>query len=251
MARFLLTVWPLTGHLYTYLPLARSLRERGHAVAIYSGPSAEAVVKREGFEFFPFRRVDGAKLDKVLFTSSDAMWGWRERLDRLARYREWILGNLPEQIEDIDALLAEWKPDILVCDPMLWGPFLVLQEIRPITVAIFVNVPFCLIPSPRYPLPGLGLPLARNWAGRLRNRLTEAVQYRLTAGIRKGANAVRVQYGLPPLTETVSSLAGRVPLYMVTGTRDFDYGRDDVPATVHYVGPCLWSEPAKDSRPPG
>ena len=68
---------------------------------------------------------------------------------------------------------------------------------------------------------------ARDWKNRLKNRLTEAVQYRITAGIRQGANDVRRQYGLSPITETISELAGRMPLYLVTGTPELDYARDD------------------------
>jgi UDP:flavonoid glycosyltransferase YjiC (YdhE family) len=38
-------------------------------------------------------------------------------------------------------------------------------------------------------------------------------------------------------------------LYLVAGTREFDYNRRDLPQSVRYVGPCLWSrergEPAR------
>jgi len=249
MARFLLTVWPLSGHLYPNLALAHALRKRGHEVGIYTGPSAEAVVRGEGFEFFGFQKVDGKKLDRILFTADDFGGWWKQRRDRLVRYTDWLLGMLPEQVEDVNALLASFEPDVLVCDPMMWGPLLVVRELHPIPVAVFVYVPFCLIPSPKVPLPGLGLAPARNWMGRQKNRLTEAVQYRMTAGIRRGANDVRKQYGLGPMTETISELAGRMPLYIITGTPELDYARDDLPATVHYVGPCLWSKPASSPPP--
>jgi len=249
MARFLLTCWPISGHLYPNIALAHALRKRGHEVGIYTGPSAQAVVRGEGFEFFPFHKVDGKKFDRILYNADDFGGWWKQRRDRLVRYREWLLGMLPDQVEDVNEVLAAFQPDVLVCDPMMWGPLLVVRELHPIPLAVFVYVPFCLIPSPKVPLPGLGLAPARDWMGRLKNRLTEAVQRWITADIRRGANAVRSQYGLPPMTETISDLAGRMPLYLITGTPELDYGRDDLPASVHYVGPCLWSKPASSPAP--
>ncbi len=249
MARFLLTHWPLAGHLYPNLALAHALRNRGHQVALYTGPGAESVIRGEGFEFFPFRKVDGSRLDNVLYTAEDPGGWWKQRRDKLHRYTEWLLGMLPEQIEDVLGILPVFQPDVLICDPMMWGPILVVREIRPIPVAVFVYVPFALIPSSRVPLPGSGLAPARGWVSRQRNRITEAAQHWLTAGIRRGANAVRRQYGLQPITETVSSLTGKMPLYLITGTPELDYGRDDLPPTAHYVGPCLWSKPSNAPPP--
>jgi UDP:flavonoid glycosyltransferase YjiC (YdhE family) len=46
-------------------------------------------------------------------------------------------------------------------------------------------------------------------------------------------------------------------LYLVAGTREFDYHRSDLPSSVRYVGPCLWTreraEPARwlAEAPPG
>jgi|SRR5579871_971740 len=244
MARFLLTVWPLAGHLYPNVALAHAIRKRGHEVVFYTGPSAEGLLKGEGFEVFPFRKVDAARFDKVLFSSDEPVFWWKWRLDQAARYREWLVGMLPGQIEDLRELLPAVQPDVLVCDPMMWGPYAVLRELQPVTIAMFAYVPFCTVPSPDVPPLGLGLPPATNWKSRLWTRLVRTVQDRMTANIRRSVDEVRRQYGLAPLTESISSLAGKMPLYLVAGTRDLDYGRTDLPSTVHYVGPCLWSKPA-------
>src|ERR1700728_2232340 len=106
MARFLLTVWPISGHLYPNIALAHALRKRGHEVGIYTGPSAEGVVRGEGFEFFAFKKVDGKKFDSILYNADDFGGWWKQRRDRLVRYRDWLLGMLPDQVEDVNALVA-------------------------------------------------------------------------------------------------------------------------------------------------
>jgi MGT family glycosyltransferase len=62
-------------------------------------------------------------------------------------------------------------------------------------------------------------------------------------------NALRRRYGLPGLSGSVTEHTGQMPLYLVPTTAEFDYGRGDLPRSVHYVGPCLWNRPAEE-RPP-
>jgi len=59
-------------------------------------------------------------------------------------------------------------------------------------------------------------------------------------GLRREASRLRESCGLAPLTCSVTDLAGRMPLYMVPSSPEFDYQRKDLPPSVHYVGPCLW-----------
>jgi MGT family glycosyltransferase len=40
-----------------------------------------------------------------------------------------------------------------------------------------------------------------------------------------------------------------MPLYLVPTTREFDYGRQDLPPSVHYVGPCFWDKPQNEPSP--
>ncbi|MGZ4250157.1 MAG: glycosyltransferase, partial [Solirubrobacteraceae bacterium] len=56
--RFLITLWPFTGHLLPQMSIAIALRERGHDVAFYSGEAVRATVEGEGFPFFGFQQVD-------------------------------------------------------------------------------------------------------------------------------------------------------------------------------------------------
>ena len=38
-------------------------------------------------------------------------------------------------------------------------------------------------------------------------------------------------------------LTGRLPLFLIPSSPEFDYGRRDLPASVHYVGPLMWYPP--------
>ena len=58
MSRFLVTCWPFTGHVHNQLAIAEELRDGGHEVAFYTGPSARALLEGEGFAVFAFDHLD-------------------------------------------------------------------------------------------------------------------------------------------------------------------------------------------------
>jgi MGT family glycosyltransferase len=58
--------------------------------------------------------------------------------------------------------------------------------------------------------------------------------------LRRRVNEIRAGYGLPPIGESVNRFTGRLPLYLVGNIPELDYGRRDVPSSVHYVGNCIW-----------
>ena len=65
----------------------------------------------------------------------------------------------------------------------------------------------------------------------------------------QAANAVRRDFGLPSLTDSVTEHSATMDLYLVPSTRAFDYERNDLPETVHYVGPCVWNKGRTESAP--
>ncbi|HEY63319.1 MAG TPA: glycosyltransferase [Caldilineae bacterium] len=249
MARFLITVWPLSGHVYPNLALATALRDRGHTVAFYTGARARAAIEREGFTYLPFKALDGEILEEIMapgYLSAPTPWHRVRR--QKAIYREWLVGTLPGQLVDLEEILRTWQPDAIICDPTMWGPILVLHEAFQAPVAVFSYTVGCLLPGRDVPPPGPGLPPPRNARDRLRAAAYGIAQHLATADIRRAANEIRRRYGLPPLRVTVTEHAGTMPLYLVTSVPELDYNRDDLPPNVHYVGPCLWSRPA--SEPP-
>ncbi len=270
MARYLCTVWPFAGHLNPTLAVAHALRARGHEVAFYSGEAVRAVVEAEGFTFFPFESlaarlqelVDGVRVGRA--GCDDDAFYWRlvthygRAYDRngVARAhllrimsRDWILGTVPQQIADLEPIVKRWRPDAMLCDPTLWGPYLVLNDLLGVPVAVFSFFAGCMVPGPDAPPAGLGLPSPRTWHARTKAKLVTLTMDVLAADIRRAASLTRQRYGLAALTEPVASFSGRMPLYLVATTPEFDYERRDLPPSAHYVGACLWDRPHQEAPP--
>jgi MGT family glycosyltransferase len=244
MSKFLIAVWPFAGHYFPLVAVAHALRRRGHTVAFYTGAKAQPVVVGEGFTCFHFERIDEQRVDEIMFTRA-AYTSRRQPLQLQALLREWLLGTLPGQVADLTPILDTWQPDVIVSETSMLGPMLVLSETRRVPVAVFSTVVACLLPGRDAPPYGPGLPLARNWRGRLLARLVRAGSDLLGMGFRRRANLLRRGYGLAPLHVSVTEFTGQMPLYLVPSVPEFDYGRRDLPPSAHYVGPCLWNPPGR------
>lgn len=243
MARILFATLPFAGCLHPHLAVARALSLRGHEVAIYSGASARSRVEREGLRFFPFDPRLDAELHELILSPDAIGTHWQRPWKVRAGLRRFFVGTIPFQVADLTALLGAWLPDAIACDPSIWAPFLVLGELRSLPVALLSYVPWCTLPGPDVPPMGLGLSRPTNRGARLVARLAGLVLARLREGIRRAASDVRERHGLPPLHGSVVDLTGRLPLFLVPSCREFDYGRRDLPAAVHYVGPLMWYPP--------
>src|ERR671937_599078 len=139
MARFLATCWPFVGHLYPQISVAHALRDRGHQAAFYSHESTRAVVEGEGFTLFPFVHVDQRRYERVhaLEAEVPATLPKRRTLSVTMRaYRDMLADSIPEQVADLQPILARWRPDVLVTDPAFWGSILVVWELTGIPVAL-------------------------------------------------------------------------------------------------------------------
>jgi UDP:flavonoid glycosyltransferase YjiC (YdhE family) len=146
-------------------------------------------------------------------------------------------------LHDLAAVLRVWRPDVVVCDPAMWGPLLVLQETAGIPLAIMSYVAACMLPGPEGPILGLPLPRAQGPFARFGRRVLRSVGNIVATDIRRAAEELRARHGLAPIRTSVTAFAGQMPLYLVPGTPAFDRHRGDLPQSVHYVGPCQWDKP--------
>ena len=253
MSKFLFTVWPFAGHLHPAIAVGNALKARGHQIAFYTGASVRSVVEQEGFEFFPFQRVDEERVTAITFSEFPYTPSLLRRLRNARRtgdkFREWLLDTIPSQVDDIDGVLSEWRPHALVTDFAFWSPILVLRETRQIPVAVLSVLAACFLPGPDVPFWGLGWPRPRNTRMRLRSQIFAKASRLLSIGFRRQVNAVRRKYSLSPLDCTVTEYIGRMPLYLVPSIREYDYNRRDLPPSVQYVGPCLWDNPDRVRSP--
>jgi MGT family glycosyltransferase len=248
MARILFTCWPVPGHYFPLIAVALALRARGNDCVFYTGTRAAATLEHEGFSVFPFRALDEERVDKILFSDERRATHPAGARSFTALLKEWMLDTLPGQVQDIEQVINEWRPDVIASDPAFWAPMLVLREKLGIPVAISSFIPACMVPGPEAPPFGLGLPRPKGLWTRLLARTVTMGQSYVASDFRKAANDIRTRYGLAPLKGTVLAHSGTVSLYMVPSVPEFDYERRDLPASVQYVGPYLWNRP--QSAPP-
>lgn len=258
MAKFLLACYPISGHLHPNIAVGHALWARGHEVAIYTGTMARPTVEGEGFVYFPYGKEVDERITRTLlpdegpsFAAEISVTRSVSRIKQIkATLSEWFLSTVPQQVEDLEAAINQWQPDVLVTDMMLFGPILVLHQTTPVPVAMLCVLPGCPLPGPDAPTWGRGLPPPRSWQTRLRSRLEQIAQDWILSDFRAEASALRLRYGLTPVSSSVMAFAGQLPLYLVVGAPEFDYNRSDLPPTVHYVGPCLWHR-SRHEPPPG
>lgn len=249
MARYLHTVWPFSGHVHPNIAVARALKARGHDVAFYCGARMQSLIEGEGFEFFPFQSVDETHVVETV----EAIGKYSIRKSGPFRlrdlWREWLLGTVEAQLQDLEDITQSWNPDALICDPAMWGPILILHEQRRLPVAILSYAASCILPGPDGPILGVSVPRTRSVVGRLRRRVLRNLVRILTSGGPREANEIRRRHGLVPLRMNVTAYTGTLPMYLMPSTWEFDGCRTDLPPSVQYVGPCQWDKAASSTIP--
>jgi MGT family glycosyltransferase len=239
--RFLITLWPFTGHLLPQLSIAMALRDRGHDVAFYSGEAVRATIEGEGFEFFPFQRVDQERAFRGMRAVDSGDRRNRPGRGRLLPImRDWLVETIPDQLADLRPVLADWRPDAIATDLSLWGPIVVLADSQPVPVALSSTFMGPLIPGPDAPAFGFGLRPPRTRPERLLAGGLTALTELGGISMRRRVDAIRADHGLPPLGMSVNRHTARLPLYLVGSIPELDYNRRDLPPSVHYVGNCIW-----------
>jgi MGT family glycosyltransferase len=252
MARYLVTCWPFVGHLYPQVSVALALRERGHEVAFYSHESARPVVEGEGFTLFPFEHVDPKRYERIHTLMGEVpptQPALRTLSVAMRAYRDMLADSIPEQVADLQPIIRRWRPDVLITDPALWGPILVVWELCRVPVALLTQMIGSLIPGPDAPPWGPGLPPPRTFGTRLLARVAQVGVDLVAHNMRRRVNRIRASYGLRPMAGSVNAHTGRLPLYLIPSLPELDYNRRDQPPNVHYIGPCVWTRPAGTASP--
>ena len=239
--RFLITLWPFTGHLLPQMSIAMALRDRGHEVAFYSGEAVRSIIEGEGFAFFGFERLDQERGFAAMRAVDHAGRSRHPGGVRRARIlRDWLVETIPDQLADLRTVLAQWRPDAIATDLSLWAPIVVLWEAERVPVALSSTFMGPLIPGPDAPPFGFGLrPPRTPWARLASSALTRLTEVAGTP-MRRRVDELRRDSALPPLGESVNRHTARLPLYLIGNIRELDYGRCDLPSSVHYVGNCIW-----------
>jgi UDP:flavonoid glycosyltransferase YjiC (YdhE family) len=245
-ARVLFTCWPFEGHVFPLLSIALAERDRAGAVAFYTGKRLAPTVASQGIEVFPFDRVEGV-WDRVHEREREPRSLGRSLRVQREAFREWLIESIPDQVADLRAVMDRWRPDVIVTDGSMWGPSLVFHEATPIPICYASTLLYALIPGPDAPPAGSRMGPPRSSAQKLRARAVTRVIDLLAHGARKRLDEIRAGYALGPMGCSVNAYCARLPLYLIGSDPELDFGRTDLPPSVHYVGPLMWHPPEPSS----
>jgi|SRR5579862_1324807 len=243
MSRFLFTCWPFEGHVFPQMAIASALRRHGHEVAFYTGNEARRIIEPEGIPLFTFEAVDPSYYLDV--QDSERRSDSRRQSLRIQHQalRRWLVESIPGQLADLKPIIADWRPDAVLTDLAMWSTITVLWESVPISVVLSSTFMGPLIPGPDAPAYNFGLAPPQTASARAAKALLNKGSELVGLGLRRRVDAIRAEHGLAPLGMSMNEFTGRLPLYLVGNIRELDYGRRDLPPSVHYLGACLWHPP--------
>jgi MGT family glycosyltransferase len=245
VSRFLLASWSFETHAGVFLSVAEALLADGHEVGIYTAERERQRVEAIGARLFPFRALNQEEADATV----DRILHNRKRPWRLWRsWRGLLLQTLPQQVQDLQAAIAAYQPDVIVGDTALWSVVLVIRETTGIPTAMLSHVALCLQPGDAGPVHGRAMPPRRTTGQRLVAEVIEALSGYSRRDVRRTSNRLRAAHGLPPVKKRMAELMGEMDLYLIPTCPSFDYSRTDLPSSVHYIGPCLWP-PRRSLKP--
>ena len=237
MARFLFTCWPFQGHVRPLVAIANALRDLGHESAFLTGDSVRSVVTNQGHRFFPLsRELVSAVMSNVLSENAGKQH-WRQVPKLLDALQKTFLDTVPQQLNEVEPILTEWKPDLIACDMLFWAPILILSARW--TVAVCSPFAVCPVPGSDIPPFGLGLPLPGTFSRRFITRGISVLAGIVRQRFQRRVNEIRKRYELPQTHLSIHEFSASLPLYLIPSSREFDYGRTDAPASVQYVGPYV------------
>jgi len=119
MSRILFISIPEKGHLNPMIAPAAHLRDRGHTVAFFAGRNVSDQVRRAGLDVVP------EMLEQPLPVPENR----GDLFARQVRDREWLrlwirellVNQAEEQIEPLRHVIRNFRPDVVVTDPMIYA----------------------------------------------------------------------------------------------------------------------------------
>jgi MGT family glycosyltransferase len=245
LVRMLIATTPADGHVNPMLSVVRHLTGRGHEVRWYTGQAYRDRVAGVGAVPEPMRAAyDFGGLSKEEAFPAHA--GLTGLASFRAGMRDIFYNTALGQLEDLLAIIGRFRADVIVSDDMCYGAGFA-RERTGIPLAWVGNSVYILGSRDTAPL-GYGLGPSSSRAGRLRNRLlTLAGDHLALRAIRRRADEVRLEAGLPRLgASAMENIARRPDLYLVGTVGAFEFPRSDLFERTHFVGAL--DLPAADTR---
>lgn len=127
--RVLFVCLPATGHLLPLLPLARAVRDAGHAVAFATARDFVHEIERRGFPAVPagLERAGWVALSREAQAAALPQWSGEERIAAFVVH-VFAGGIASRLIEDLPAALSTWPADLVVHEDTALGAALAAER---------------------------------------------------------------------------------------------------------------------------
>lgn len=235
MARFLFASVPLMGHFNPGLPIVRELVNRGHEVGWYTGQCFQREVEAAGARFFPRQ----AALDfNALYI--DEEFPERKGLRGLASLKfdvkHLFLDAIPGHLADLTGILNRFPAEVVVSDAAFFGMEILHKELQCGWAAYGIS---CLCShSADVPPFGSGIKYSRSVFAPMRNRLLNYLAEQVVGrDVMKYYGKIRSELKLGSSPHYLANvIISGVDLFIQPSIPAFEYPRNDLPRTVHFVG---------------
>jgi UDP:flavonoid glycosyltransferase YjiC (YdhE family) len=233
--RILFATMPFDGHFSPLTSIAMHLKEQGHDVRWYAGPSYAEKLAGLGITHCPFQRAREVSGENIA-----GVFPERARLKgpKLLSFdmEQIFVANVEHHYRDILDVHATFPFDAFFYDPGLFASKLVAEKLGVPVYAVGVG-PFIGAAPP----PFFGLKPARTIIDKLIHRIARAL---LNSSVRQGVqryNRLLASEGLPPIAvaKWLDLSYGCATYVFQSGVPGFDYPRRDLPGNVKFVGPVL------------
>lgn len=249
MGRFLLTAMPFTGHVAPLTAVARELVQRGHDVRFYTGSRFRSRVEAVGARLVPWQTAPDFD-ENDLAATFPRLVGKKGMQQLLVNVVDCFIRTAPAQVAD---LAAEWERepwDAQAADETSVGAVLFSERERMPRATVAV-VPLQL-PGPEGPPSGMGLRPGTNALTRMRDAALRGLVPVISRPLVKALDEAQAAVGLSARGRTMDRIVFSPTLIVASGSSLLDYGRDDRPSHLHFVGElAAQSRPASpDALPP-
>ncbi|MDC9582219.1 glycosyltransferase [Xenorhabdus sp. PR6a] len=238
VSRIVLAAVATPGHVFPMFTIAEHLIGQGHDVTIFSGTLFQQQTEALGATFVPFDQqvdVDYRCLEKYFPERAEHPPGNTQMALSL---RKFFAAPIPVLSTQLMQVIAEGQADLLIIDNTFYAALPLLQQPadkRIPVIAIGVT-----------PLPwsskdavfwGARIPPELLPADLTREQLVDAETHELIAQVREAFNQSLAAVDCLPLTEDYNDvLMSGVDRYLQLATQAFEFTRDDLPATVDFIG---------------
>jgi MGT family glycosyltransferase len=230
---------PADGHFSPLTGLAVQLKNAGHDVRWYTGPTYAPKIEKLGIPFYLF-----SKAKEVTVHNIDEVFPERKAIKNHVKkiifdICTYFIERGTEFYEDIKDINKSFDFDILVCDSAFTGMSFVKEKLNKHAVAIGI-LPLSES-SKHLPPPIMGLTPAKTQTGKALHALLRFLTNNVL--FKKPHALINEQYCRVGMSTNGRNLfdvqIDKSTLFLQSGTPGFEYRRENMSRHIHFIGPLL------------